>query len=157
MGRRPDPTVLPSVNGKTLATVLGISPGRVSQLLAAGTIQPNRADLFDLPTAVPAYLASRLAGDGKVKAKDRKAEAEADLAEMERDEKAGRLHKDQDIARVWGGVLMAFRARMLALPTKMAPKVHGMATIADVEAELRTTVNEALKELSEHEPSRFNG
>lgn len=160
MGRKPDQTEIPRVSAKNLAAVLGITPGRVSQLATAGTFAAGDDGLYDLTLAVPAYIAGRIPkteNGEKPSGKKRREEAMADIAEMERDELAGKLHKDEDIVKAWGGVLMAFRSKMLALPTKVAPRVEGLASIAEVEAEIRTLVNEALNELAKHDPAKFDG
>jgi DNA-binding transcriptional regulator YhcF (GntR family) len=57
-------------------------------------------------------------------------------------------------AEVTAAVQSAFtrvRARMLALPTKAAPQVASLRTLAEIKTVLTELVHEALRELSETE------
>jgi phage terminase Nu1 subunit (DNA packaging protein) len=75
--------------------------------------------------------------------------ARADLAEMERDERARKLLEADDAFRAWSNVVMATRQKILAMPTKCESRwVEGMDSRALREM-LETEVREALEEISQ--------
>jgi len=75
--------------------------------------------------------------------------ARADLAEMEAEEKRGAVIAVEDVEAAWIAVLALLRTRLLALPDRLAPQLHGAATPAAVRDVLRSAVREALEELAE--------
>ena len=81
-------------------------------------------------------------------ARARKETALADLAQMQAAELRGELARIDDVVLYWGNLVAAARARLLALPSMLAPQVASHGRIAEVEALLRKFVNEALSELA---------
>lgn len=74
--------------------------------------------------------------------------ARADKAEIEVAEKAGQLIPVEEVSSAWTKLVMRVKTRLLKLPTTVAPMVHGIPDVHDVQAEIERGVREALEELS---------
>jgi hypothetical protein len=67
----------------------------------------------------------------------------------------GTMHFSEDVERVMNDMLSNFRAKVLALPSRVAPRLIGIDTIADIQEILQIETLEVLQELSEYNPSEF--
>lgn len=65
------------------------------------------------------------------------------------------MHDAEDIERVLTGMLINFRNRILAIPSKVAPKIIGQKSIAVINEILQQELYDALNELSEYDPEIF--
>ncbi len=140
-----------------IAKLLDLSERRVQQLSREGVIPKATRGQYDLIGSVRGYV--RYLRDQAAKAQagapDYAAErarfirARADLAEMEAEEKRGAVIAAGDVEAAWIAVLALLRTRLLALPDRLAPQVHGATTPAAVRDVLRGAVREALEELAE--------
>ena len=83
-------------------------------------------------------------------------EAKADIAEIEAELKKGTTHAAEAVAAVWADMIGNARAKLLALPTKLAGALDGLE-ITEREALIKDGVNEALRELSEYSPEAVTG
>lgn len=81
-------------------------------------------------------------------ARARKLSAEAELAEMERDERRGELVPIAAVERVVVEEYTALRAKLLSLPSKLAPQVAIESGEAACRELLERGITEALDELS---------
>lgn len=72
----------------------------------------------------------------------------AQLAKLEYERQAGRLIETDSVLRHWMAYTANARAKLLSLPTRAAPRVFGMKTVAEIEGLLRDIVYEALNELA---------
>jgi phage terminase Nu1 subunit (DNA packaging protein) len=110
-------------------------------------------------TAVGAWLRARIAAEYGINAdgvvynfeseRARKMKHDADLAEMEAARERGDLIPATDVQREWTGILANIRARLLALPTKLAARTAPPDRLTAVESEARKIINEALTEMSD--------
>lgn len=80
-------------------------------------------------------------------AKRRKLAAEAELAEIEAAAKRGELVPIDTVARVISDQFTACRARLLSIPTKLAPVLISSTDIVECRTLLEAAVDEALHEL----------
>lgn len=76
----------------------------------------------------------------------------ADIAEMNRDARAGQLVECQRIQKILFEIHSNFRSKVLALPGKASPKVEGKIKIAEIVEILTQEVHECLRELSNYDP-----
>jgi len=81
-------------------------------------------------------------------ARAKKTVHEANLAEYEEREKAGELVEVAKVRQEWQQILGNLRAKLLALPTKLAAQAFGAGSLAEMEALLADGVHEALQELA---------
>ena len=72
----------------------------------------------------------------------------AKLAELEEKEATGQLVKAEDVLKEWQGIVANVRARLLALPSKLAAQGHGARTRGDLQRLLQEGIAEALEELA---------
>jgi len=91
--------------------------------------------------------------DGYEGHRARLTKAKADMAEVQAGILKGTAHEADAIKSEWSDMIGAARTKLLAMPTKLAPKVHGEESLAAIRAEIETAVVEALNELSEYEPN----
>ena len=153
MGVKPRPRAdLESVNAAVLGRVLGISRASVANLATDGILPRADRGLFNLPACVQAYLRHKLvkakAGDvtahSLMAERSRLTKIKADAAEVEARKLAGELVPAADIETAWLAVAGAVRSRLLAIPTRTAPRVIGLKTPAEAQALLRKEINAAL-------------
>lgn len=144
-----------------LADALSLTPRRVQQLAKEGAVVSVSRGKYAAVESIRNYLQyveDRDGGESNIdyleeKAKHEKAKrqkAELELAVMK-----GEMHRSGDIKLVMNDMLAAFRSRVLAVPSKLAPQLVGkteMPVILDI---LTQEVYEALRELSEYDPSKF--
>lgn len=144
-----------------LETITGVSYKTIKKRI--GNLAPIRSDgkaLYFAPQiALPMiYELGQEEGQGASldKEKARLAKHQADRAELEVGRMRGELIPAELVEKVWSEMVMAFRAKMLNLPTKCASVVAGISETLDVEAELKRSIDEALTELAAYEPSQYD-
>ncbi|MGR8917973.1 MAG: terminase small subunit [Gammaproteobacteria bacterium] len=115
-------------------------------------------DVVDWMVAREVGKAIGLPGDEPIttldKEKTRLTRAQAEKTELEVATLRGDLIPSDTVMRVQGGMVSAFRARALALPSKMAPQVIGLDE-KGAEAVLTDAVHEALDELGDFDPTEY--
>ena len=84
-----------------------------------------------------------------IKEKSRLLHHQANLAELEVEVKKGNLIPAEKVRERWAEMITAFRAKMLAIPTRTASAAVGK-DIVEIESLVRKLVNEALDELNRH-------
>ncbi|MRN51977.1 hypothetical protein [Paenibacillus monticola] len=149
------------LNANQMAELLGLSPRRIQQLAEEGIIVRSGRGKYMAAGSVQNYIrfqAESGGGPSEVdyfderalheRAKRRKAEIE--LAVMN-----GELHRAGDVALVMNDMVVTFRARILAIPTKLAPQMLGQTELPVVLDLLTKEVKEAATELSEYDPEKF--
>ena len=146
-----DKSTLKTLKQAEIAALIGVSDRRIQQLHHEGLPRngEGRGTTYDWDL-VRGWWEARISGsegDGKKTGKARKDEADADMAEMNRDLQAGNLLERQDVVRTWTAFLGRLRDHLLGLPDRAAPEVlEGMA-LAERIAVLRKHVNHALREV----------
>ena len=85
-------------------------------------------------------------------ARTRKMNADAEIAEMELAQLRLKLCNTEDVIKAWADVLNACRAKMLSLPTKLAPIIATEDDAAVIKQMLEAQIYEALNELSNYNP-----
>ncbi len=144
-----------------IARLLDLTERRVQQLARDGVIPPSaqtgpERGRYDPVGAVRGYVRflreqaaraqSGVADFGAERA--RLVRAKADRAEMEAARMRDELIPAPDIAQAWTEMVASMRARLLALPDKIAPVVHETTSIAEARDAIRHAVFEALGELA---------
>ena len=94
-----------------------------------------------------------LLGSTYDEARTRKINAEAEIAELELQRIKATMCFTADVVKAWESVLHACRAKMLAVPTKMAPVLAGTSDVNVIKERLDEAVREALEELANYNPS----
>lgn len=78
----------------------------------------------------------------------RKVKIEADILALDKAQKQGKLIAADIVEESWIRLVCAFKAKMLAIPTKCAPAVVSATTFIEVEEILKVVIYDALSELS---------
>ncbi|MFC3802818.1 hypothetical protein [Cohnella sp. GCM10012308] len=144
-----------------LADLLGLTPRRVQQLAEEGIVVKSGRGKYVAAESVQNYIrlqAEGAAGKSEVdyfderalheRAKRRKTELE--LAVME-----GELHRSDDVKLVMNDMIAAFRSRILAMPSKLAPQLLAKDELPVILEMLTREVHDALTELSAYDPKKF--
>lgn len=144
------------------AAILGLGVRRLQQLVKE-TILPKRGHgKYEIKEVVAAYLQWKLAQNEITEDEELDLRKERTLltrvqrqkAELELAVMKGELHKSEDVERVMNDMLMAFRARCLAIPNRAAPMV-AEKDIDAIRKMLKAEIHEALQELAEYDPETF--
>lgn len=105
--------------------------------------------------AVVRYLVSRYERDGNFDdQRERLAAAQAEKVETENAVRRKELAVVGDVIAVWTDHIIAARAKLLSLPSKLAPTLTNLDDPNLIAASIRAEVNAALHELADHEPAQ---
>ncbi len=142
---------------KTVARFLDVSERRVRQLRDERVIEEVYPGLYDLAATTCSYIRylrrrNSEGGEGldynAERAKLVRAKRRREEYELQREE--GQLHTAADIEEVITGMLVNFKARLLAIPAKLAPLLCRKTERAEIFRLLKEQVDEALLELSDY-------
>jgi phage terminase Nu1 subunit (DNA packaging protein) len=159
------------VDTQTLAEILGLSDCRIQQLAVEGKL-PRLQDSetkqviegrWSLPGCVKAFVRFKVASakgedtvEQELKAeKLRKARADADIRELDRDFREGELHRSDDVRAIMDAMNGSIRARALSLPMKVARELVGQKDIVRIAEILEGAVNEFLAESKDFDRAEF--
>jgi len=133
---------------KQIGEKLGLSTSRVHQLVESGQF-PRKGTMDE-------YVAAqerRMGGGGDqldlTAERARLAKQQADAKEMENDLTRGELVRFDETVAAWREEFSRARAKLLAMPSKLAPLMVGVKTPAEAQQMIEAVVWEALNELSQ--------
>mgnify|MGYP001012716662 CR=1 FL=1 len=155
----------PTVDVGTLARLFNLTAVRVQQLAKDGVVIKAERGRYDLWASIRGYIkflqdrrVNQWDGNGDdagdwQKHRARLTAAKADMAEMQAAILKGTVHEARAVESVWTDHLLACRAKLLGMPKKLAPRVHGVAKLTAIETEIEAAVTEALNELAAYDPA----
>ena len=131
------------------AALAGVTIRRLYQIVDDEPDGPRRSSPghFDCK-AFGEWLEKRRAPDNFQAERTRLTKAQADKAEIEAAELARELVRTEDVKLTWGELVAAVRAKLLSLPSKLAPLLAPPGKVAEAQALAETMVHEALSELA---------
>jgi phage terminase Nu1 subunit (DNA packaging protein) len=144
-----------------LATIVGKSARWIRQLTSEKVLVQTGRGKYILGIAVQSYIEYASGGkedDGKPRFIDHKTEHErikTEKASLELSRLRGELHRSEDVEQAMSDMLMAFRQKILGVPTKLAPQLVGIEEIPVIKARLTEMLHEALSELADYDPNMF--
>lgn len=153
------------VNTVVIAKMFNMTPRRVRQLVEEGVVDRIGHGRFNLIDTVSKYVTflklnteSLTEGDVSesldyekwLHEKAKREKAEIELAHIKKE-----MHSSGEVEEVMNNMVMNFRQRMLSIPSKCALQLLNRTDPKYIESILEQNVNEALKELSEYDPSMF--
>jgi phage terminase Nu1 subunit (DNA packaging protein) len=156
-----------TVSSTVLANLFGLTSRRIRQLENEGIIKKIARGKYSLQENIKSYitfiktsadLKENKTEDGKVDYDEEHALLERrkrEKIELELAAMRGTMHFSEDVQRVMNDMLSNFRAKVLALPSRVSPSLIGIDTIADIQEILQGEVLDVLNELSEYNPSDF--
>jgi phage terminase Nu1 subunit (DNA packaging protein) len=150
-------------SASSLASTLNVTVRRVQQLAEEGVVIKDARGKYRAIESIQRYIRYLQEREGlnqegidfnREKALHEKTKRE--LAELDLAVRKGELHRGEDVRMVMTDMLTAFRAKILAIPTKLAPQLVGKADLAQITSIITAELHEALKELSDYDPQVFN-
>lgn len=144
-----------------MAAVIGVTARRLDQLAKEGRLHKLPNGCFNLVETVQAWIRwehEKAKGDGPKtleEAKIRLTTAQAEKTELEVGALLGELHPAASVEAVWSDMIGAFKARIMSIPTKLAPLLAGRKNPNEIQSILKGATNEALQELSEYDPEKI--
>ena len=148
------------VTTRELAEFLDVSARRIQQYVKDGIIRNAGRGKFNLKEAVQDFYSYQFELErAKLKRKDasldeayrRKMLAEAELKEMEVEQKKGELIEKQEVIESWQKILNILKTRLLALPTQIAQEVAGLRRVNEIKKRIEKNVMDALNEISQYD------
>jgi phage terminase Nu1 subunit (DNA packaging protein) len=150
------------VSTAEISEILGLSDRRIRQLEKENALVKIKRGKYDLKASVQRYIeyikeqAQQTEEElNLTKEKTLLTRANRQKVELELQIMRGELHRSEDVRRVMNDMLGAFRARILAIPSKVAPRLIAQTNAAVIQNIIKNEVYEALQELSEYDPHMF--
>lgn len=155
------------VSSTVLANLFGLTTRRIRMLENEGIIEKTGRGRYKLTENIKKYItylkaSQELKEEGKTDGKI-DYDLEHALLERRRREKLdleiaamkGTMHKSEDVEKVMNDMLANFRSKILALPSKTAPRLIAREDIGEIQDILQMEMLEALNELSNYDPNKF--
>lgn len=153
------------VNTQAVAKMFGVTDRRVRQFVEEGIIERVGHGRFNVIDTVFKYVTHLRMSNDQLDESDvtESLEYEKYLHEKAKREKAeielshikGQMHSASEVEKVMNNMLASFRAKMLALPTKVAPSLIARDDISQIEQLIEVQIHEALSELADYDPRLF--
>lgn len=147
------------VTTSELCEILGLSPRRIQQLTKEDALIRSSRGKYDLAASIKAYIeyAAETPEEELSKTEEETlwTRARRQKAELELKIMNGQVHRSEDVEQVMNEMLSSFRAQMLVIPGKVAPKVIGITEVEVIKTVIKNAVYEALQELSDYDPDVF--
>lgn len=151
------------VSTKQLSEIIGLSDRRVRQLESEGTLIKIGRGKYDLPASIQKYVevikeqskpdeVTELNIEKTLLTRVNRMKAEMELKIIQ-----GQVHKSEDVEKVMNDMLSSFRAQLLVIPGKAAPRLLGQSEIEPIKEILKSYIFEALQELADYDPNMFYG
>ena len=129
------------VSTKKISEILGVTTRRIQQLTDEGALVRMARGQYDLPASIKKYIEHQIekvtpdeeidnALENALWTRERRKKTELEVKIIK-----GELHRSQDVKRVMNDMLMAFRQKALAMPTKFASQlvmIEDLSVIKDI-------------------------
>lgn len=152
-----------------LADMLGIKQTTVRHLASSGVMPRVTNGRYKMRDCVHNYVMQlRIQSknpesgstDEKPELRDMQAKHEAvklQMSEMQLKLMQGKLHRSEDVERVMTNMFASMRAKLLSLPSRVAPRVAETSDPTEVMTILQADIYDTLRELAEYTPEMFYG
>ena len=139
-----------------LAECLGLSKRRVLDLAQEGVIPKSVEREYDLVPSVRGYIESLRsrtdpASISLTQEKALLAKRQRERIELELAQTRGGLISVKLVKEEWEKLISASRARLLVIPTKLAPLIFTLKSIPEIKEVIENVIHEALRELARTE------
>lgn len=152
-----------------LADMLGIKQTTVRHLASSGVMPRVSSGRYKMRDCVHNYvmqlrIQSKNPESGsngeKPELRDMQAKHEAiklQMSGMQLKLMQGKLHKSEDVEKVMTNMLASMRAKLLAMPSRIAPSIADVSDPAEVVTILKDVIYDVLHELADYTPEMFYG
>ncbi len=138
------------LSAKEAAILLGVSRTTFYRLVESDFIKCVDEGVYLLKDVIEGYAKSFQGSKGLTAAKIRQTSADAELKEIAIAEQKGELVPIEVVIKVYGENITNIRAKILAMPTKLAPELVGK-DLAAIQAKIKHEVYDILKELADYD------
>lgn len=146
-----------TIDVHALAKLLNLDIRRIQQLAAEGHVFKAERGRYHLARSINGYCKFMQKANGGSDQdpnsfstqRTRLTRARADLIEMEREERSGMLIPADQVEEAWIKITSVIRARMLAMPAKLAPRMAAAKSSAEAREILDGEFTNALVEIAE--------
>ncbi len=153
------------VNQKQLAECLGISSRRVRQLREEGLFQLGQPQKgYVLESCIQEYIEYKVNAETGRRALISKEEVQAQHEEVKKQisilklrRLRRELHEAADVEAFLSDMLLRFKNRLMALPSKLAMEVSGEDDLNTIIRTIKNGLLAVLEELSEYDPDEIDG
>lgn len=153
------------VNQKELAQCLGISARQVRNLKSDGMFShPQNSKGYQLEICIQEYIdfkinaeMGRSASISKERIQAEHEEVKKQISELRLRKLRRELHEAADVEAFLSDMLIRFKNRLTAIPSKLAVRIAGEKDITQIEGIIRDEVYETLEELSHYDPEEIDG
>ena len=155
-----------TVSAAVLGDMFGVTDRRIRQMAEEGTVVRAAKGRYKLVESVKNYLLTlKLAAegvgvelaDGEINFDEEKAlheRVKRHISELKLQVMKGELHKAEDVQIVMMDMLVAFKTKIMSIPSKVAPILENRE-VAFIKERLTKEVIEALNELKDYDPKAF--
>jgi phage terminase Nu1 subunit (DNA packaging protein) len=152
----------PSYPASTLAKLFELTERRVRQLSSESIIPSPKDGKYDLTGSVRGYIRylKKLAfskcpeGTEEHELRMRILRAQAATAELDMQKETGESIPVAQAMTDWQNMALSFKARILAMPYRLACSIIGLTEPHEIEKIAKTLVKEALDELAYYDPRK---
>jgi len=156
-----------TVPSKTLEKVLGVNSSRIRQLTSEGLLTKSTHGRYNLIDSMTRYVAHLKTNNEIKNSDDKKKEidyetekakhekAKREKTEIELDLMKNNVHEAKVVEDVMKGFVYNLRAKILAIPSTMAPKVAAENDVAIISDLLKESCHQALIEVADYKPGNF--
>lgn len=145
-----------------LARCLGITTRWVQRLARDQVVVKVKRGVYDLERSVQGYIEYKLESMEQGQEEKSLDEIRADHEgwKMRKTQIAvrlmeGKVHRAEDVERLWTQCAAAVRSRLLGIPIKVSPEVAGMEDAGEIQKIIQREVAEALNELAAYDPADY--
>jgi len=130
-----------------LADIMGVTPGRISQMAGSGLIHPD-PDGYEVLQAFRDVVTYYRGLTDLSAIKQSKLKKEDELLEIALQKARGEVLPVADVQTVWGDIMLKVRDALRRVGGKIAPMLPYAKTEADMQKRIEDAIDEALRELS---------
>ena len=155
-----------TVSAAVLGDLFGVTDRRIRQMAEEGIVVRAAKGRYKLVDSIKNYLLTlKLAAegvgvelaDGEIKLDEEKAiheRVKRHISELKLQIMKGEVHKAEDVEIVMMDMLVAFKTKIMGIPSKVAPILENRDA-AFIKDRLTKEVIEALNELKDYDPKAF--
>ncbi|OPJ63698.1 hypothetical protein [Clostridium chromiireducens] len=155
------------VSSTVLADMFGLTTRRIRMLADEGIIHKTSRGRYNLQENIKSYivylkanqdLKEKIVDDDRLDPDEERAlltRRQREKLELELAAMKGQMHFSNDVERVMNDMLANFRAKIIALPTKVSPILIARNDISEIQELLQREFFEVVTELSCYDPALF--
>jgi len=156
------------VTSGVIANMFGLSTRRIRQLAEEGIIDKQKNGSYELIPTVQKYVL-HLKTSAEVQKSDvmekedywlektLHEKTKREIAELELALMKGTMHKAEDVESVMTDMLGSMRAKLLAMPSKLAPMLIARNEISVIQDMIEEEIFNILEEIADYDPGLFHG